>query len=65
MNLLYHFAPMVKEYYRHYDMKGQHRKVYAIKNEVIVAAAVYPVILISYAIAHVLKSELGRSKKIK
>jgi hypothetical protein len=26
-DLLYHFAPIVKEYYRHYDMKGQRRKV--------------------------------------
>lgn len=26
-DLLYHFAPIVEQYYRHYDMKGQPRKV--------------------------------------
>ncbi|MGB3586816.1 MAG: hypothetical protein WBA23_09765, partial [Tunicatimonas sp.] len=27
MDLLYHFAPIVEEYYRHHDMKGHRRKV--------------------------------------
>lgn len=27
MDLLYHFAPIVEEYYRHHDMKGQRRKM--------------------------------------
>ncbi|MFP4091601.1 MAG: HARBI1 family protein [Cyclobacteriaceae bacterium] len=27
MDLLYHFAPIVEEHYRHYDMKGQRRKM--------------------------------------
>lgn len=27
MDLLYHFAPIVEEYYRHYDMKGNRRKM--------------------------------------
>ena len=27
MDLLYHFAPIVEEYYRHHDMKGQRRKI--------------------------------------
>lgn len=27
MDLLYHFAPIVEEYYRHYDLKGQPRKI--------------------------------------
>lgn len=27
MDLLYHFAPIVEQYYRHYDLKGQRRKV--------------------------------------
>jgi hypothetical protein len=26
-DLLYHFAPIVEQYYRHYDLKGQPRKV--------------------------------------
>ncbi len=31
MDLLYHFAPIVEEHYRHYDMKGQPRKVVRYK----------------------------------
>ena len=27
MDLLYHFAPIVEEHYRHFDMKGQRRKM--------------------------------------
>ena len=27
MNLLYHFAPIVEEYYLHYDTKGDRRTV--------------------------------------
>jgi len=27
MDLLYHFAPIVQDYYRHHDMKGHRRKV--------------------------------------
>lgn len=27
MDLLYHFAPIVEEYYRYHDMKGQRRKM--------------------------------------
>lgn len=27
MDLLYHFAPIVEQYYRHYDLKGQPRKL--------------------------------------
>jgi hypothetical protein len=27
MDLLYHFAPIVEEHYRQYDMKGQRRKM--------------------------------------
>lgn len=27
MNLLYHFAPIIEEHYRHYDMKGHRRKM--------------------------------------
>jgi len=26
MILLYHFAPLVEEYYRHHDLKGEARK---------------------------------------
>lgn len=30
-DLLYHFAPIVEQYYRHYDLKGQRRKVVRYK----------------------------------